>query len=170
MGMIDTIRSEIRRNDTEEKTLFLVSAYSIGKERLLLRLADEFGVPVFVEQNKTRKKLQCVVSDEQLSSCFTITRSNTWIHSCRMGFCGELWPYFRPNYSNLQSYLDDHPQYSRIVGFIPSGWAAASKWNRKNSVVTKGNMTVCLVPYSEHSNFNELMRFTKFIKPRVLEP
>jgi hypothetical protein len=40
-------------------------------------------------------------------------------------------------------------------------WADGSKWNKRNSLVSKGPCSVQLIPYSEHSNFPELFEFVK---------
>ena len=61
-------------------------------------------------------------------------------------------------------------KYSHVVGIIPTGWAATSKWNREHATSTKGNASIVLCPYSEHSSFNELLEFVKGIKPRHVEP
>jgi hypothetical protein len=39
-----------------------------------------------------------------------------------MGFAGELWPFFRPNFTNILKYLELHTTgSSACVAFIPSG-------------------------------------------------
>jgi hypothetical protein len=73
----------------------------------------------------------------------------------RMGFCGEMWPFFRPNFLNLEGYLASHRElgYTDIRGYIPTGWAISSNYNKRNACREKGPVAVQLVPYSEHSNF-----------------
>ena len=68
----------------------------------------------------------------------------------------------------------------QVVGFVPTGWVAA-KVARKSAaaekqgkgllpgslpVQRKGRAEVHLVPYSEHSNFEELKEYVAFLKPR----
>ena len=85
---------------------------------------------------------------------FTCDEDATPIHVCRMGFAGELFPFFRPNFTNIQRYLEAHaPGCSACVAFIPSGWADSSNYNRRNAAQRKADMLVRIVPYSEHSNF-----------------
>lgn len=46
--------------------------------------------------------LSCLGWEEDLLGRFTTDPTATPLHVCRMGFCGEMWPYFRPNFNNLQ--------------------------------------------------------------------
>jgi len=61
-------------------------------------------------------------------------------------------------------------EFTHIYSFVPTGWAASSNYNKRNSFLEKGNLAVSLVPYSEHSNFEELVEFIRFIKPRQVIP
>lgn len=162
-----------------DQTLFLVGAYNIGKERLLLALGKALGgAKIAVDPKKMAGQISCVFSDkEERESLFTVDEAESNVHVCRMSFCGEMWPFFRPNFVPMQQYLDrvnamrpQNAQFKRVVGIIPTGWAGTSKWNRKNSISRKGRCTVVLIPYSEHSSFNELERFAKGVKARHIEP
>lgn len=84
----------------------------------------------------------------------------------RMGVAGEMWPYFQPNFASLGRYLSQHPRYARVAAFIPTGWADGSKYNREHAEQSSGACSVVCVPYSEHSNFEELRAFVSFLKPR----
>lgn len=83
-----------------------------------------------------------------------------------MGVAGEMWPYFQPNFASLGRYLSQHPRYARVAAFIPTGWADGSKYNREHAEQSSGACSVVCVPYSEHSNFEELRAFVSFLKPR----
>ena len=41
-----------------------------------------------------------------------------------------------------------------------------SKYNREHRTQVRGAVEVTIVPYSEHSNFDELCSFVSFLKPR----
>ena len=60
-------------------------------------------------------------------SPFTTDKTETCLHVCRMGFCGEMWPFFKPNFSNLEKKLEEEARegggYTRVYAFIPTGWA-----------------------------------------------
>lgn len=47
--------------------------------------------------------LSCLGLTEEELGLFTTDMDATPLHVCRMGFCGDMWPYFRPNYINLQA-------------------------------------------------------------------
>jgi hypothetical protein len=97
------------------------------------------------------------------------------VHVVPMGTAGELWPFFQPNYWGCHEYASKLPRrYRRVVAFIPTGWAQASKWNREHAVTRqqcKGvEVEIRLVAYSEHSSFAELKDFVRFCRPRKVLP
>ena len=61
-----------------------------------------------------------------------------------------------------------------ILGFIPSGWADGSNYNKKNASQTKlvdgVECSVSIIPYSEHSNYNEILEYLTFMKPTKIIP
>ena len=71
-------------------------------------------------------------------------------------------------------------EYERVVAFIPTGWADATNWNKKNAISTKTvqlpnssrslHVEVRLISYSEHSTFSELVSFVQYLKPRKVIP
>lgn len=93
-----------------------------------------------------------------------------------------MWPFFRPNFENVDNYRRDindkcrtcdgasPAEVQRILAFIPTGWADSSNYNRRNATVEKIGITIQLIPYSEHSQYNELLEFVKYIKPREVVP
>merc|ERR1712166_850490 len=158
---------------------------NIGKEKLVLPIGQELKVKIGVEPNKMNGQLTCIYPDSDLrESLFTIDSHETNVHVCRMNFCGEMWPFFRPNFINMETFLDqmnllvDENQgelkgelkYEHVCGIIPTGWAGTSKWNRYHATSKKGRATVVLIPYSEHSSYSELTSFVKGMKPRHVEP
>ena len=158
-----------------ESTLYLVGAYNIGKEKLLLEIGKVLG-KICVEARKMTGQLSCIFPDRlEREAIFTIDEVESNVHVCNMSFCGEMWPFFRPNFDNMNRYLDrtnskSGKSYDKIVGIIPTGWASTSKWNRANSISTKDRCSVVLIPYSEHSSFDELQQFVKGIRARHIEP
>lgn len=42
------------------------------------------------------------LSDAELASCFTTDPAESPIHVLRWGVLGDTWPYFRPNYTNME--------------------------------------------------------------------
>ena len=107
------------------KTLFLVGAYNIGKERLLLALGKALGgTKIVVDPKKMAGQISCVFPDEnEREALFTVDENESNLHVCRMSFCGEIWPFFRPNFIPMQQYLDRINTKTgfneRIVGIFP---------------------------------------------------
>ena len=97
------------------------------------------------------------------------------IHIVPMGMAGEMWPFFQPNYWACADYANDLTKsYKKVVAFIPTGWAEATNWNKKNAI-SKSNckgvsVEIRLISYSEHSAFSELQAFVQFLKPRKIVP
>lgn len=52
----------------------------------------------------------------------------------------------------------------QVIGWVPTGWTYENKRNMF-PVKTKGNCSIHLVPYSEHSSYNELQTYVKFLRP-----
>jgi hypothetical protein len=92
-----------------------------------------------------------------------------------MGLAGELWPFFQPNCWACHEYASKlSRRYDRVVAFIPTGWAKASKWNREHAISRQQckdvKVEVRLVAYSEHSSFAELEEFVRWCRPRKVLP
>mmetsp|Transcript_32955 Transcript_32955/g.98118 ORF Transcript_32955/g.98118 Transcript_32955/m.98118 type:complete len:629 (-) Transcript_32955:414-2300(-) len=195
----------------DDSTLILLSCYSIGKEKVLSEVSKQANMSIYANEKKCRM-LECVQRGSRTSSkeraIFEASKimdiivddpSLSDIHIISMGIAGELWPYFQPNYNACAQYaLSQKKRYSRVVAFLPTGWADASAWNRKNAIsrrrVNKKNIRkysavegdteadnggnsngfidveIRLLPYSEHSTFPELRCFVEFLRPRRIIP
>lgn len=198
---VDSIASQTQALLSESKTLVLLSCYSIGKEKVLYEASKRSGQSIYVSEKKW-KMLNCIQEDEKnsefveehqqhktiLERC-TRDPSASDLHVIPMGLAGEMWPYFQPNFQKLAKYVQDlentettndessttaRKKYDKVVAFIPTGWADASNWNKKNAVSTKFvqglHVEVRLISYSEHSTFPELVSFVKYLKPRKVIP
>ncbi len=214
---VDTIATQTQDLlSQEQKTLVLLSCYSIGKEKVLLEASKRSNQKIYVSEKKW-KMLRCIqphqnsepTRDEKheateaeelaniLSKC-TLDPSESDLHVIPMGLAGEMWPYFQPNYQKLAKYVEDlslhnrmvdtespdeqqrspPKEYDRVVAFIPTGWADATNWNKKNAISTKTvqlssrslHVEVRLISYSEHSTFSELVSFVQYLKPRKVIP
>jgi len=138
------VSSELQREGV--RTLVLLSCYSIGKEKLLKDVAIRLGRELYVTERKARM-LKCVMDgsstppDDQNASPNDLVRYTTRnpkgspIHVIPMNVAGEMFPFFIPDYRACADYADTKTggvKYDRVVAFIPTGWANASNWNRKN--------------------------------------
>jgi DNA ligase-1 len=176
VDQIATIVEQVTK--ASDSTLILLSCYSIGKEKVLWECSQRANQPIFVSAKK-HKMIQCCQG--QIDMC-TMDATTTNIHVIPMGLAGELWPYFQPNFPACRDYAEalEHKRYSKVIAFLPTGWANGSNWNKKNAVVTKSmpykntfhriEIEIRLVSYSEHSAFTELIDFVTFLKPRKVIP
>ncbi|KAG5183721.1 DNA repair metallo-beta-lactamase-domain-containing protein [Tribonema minus] len=148
----------------------IAAIVDIVKEKILLAVAKATGLKVYCDERKLRI-VECLGLSEEDRGCFTSDMHATPLHTCRMGFCGEIWPFFRPSFGNMTQYLEDNNlDYNSVLGIIPTGWADSSNWNKRHAREEKGNAAVQLIPYSEHSNYTELVEFVTFLKPRLVIP
>jgi len=156
--------------------LVFLSAYNIGKERVFCNLIDklEGDVKVYVDERKLNmlKLLGPEYVDRIDKGQFTTDPKAAQIHIVKMGFGGQLWPYFQPDFDGPREYMNNlgYSRDSNALVFIPSGWATSSNYNKNHQVVENGNICLQLVPYSEHSNFEELNEFVKWLRPQNVTP
>ncbi|XP_057436491.1 DNA ligase 6 isoform X2 [Lotus japonicus] len=148
-----------------DDVLFLVATYVVGKERILLELARRFNKKVLVDARKM-EVLRVLGYGE--SSEFTEDGLETNIHVVGWNVLGETWPYFRPNFVKMKEIMTERG-YSKVVGFVPTGWTYEVKRSRF-AVKSKDSCQIHLVPYSEHSNYEELREYVKFLKPKQVIP
>ncbi|KAJ8761208.1 hypothetical protein K2173_001264 [Erythroxylum novogranatense] len=145
--------------------LFLIATYVVGKEKILLEVARRCDRKVYVDGRKMRV-LQVLGYGE--SGLFTENESESNVHVVGWNVLGETWPYFRPNFIKMNEIMMEKG-YSRIVGFVPTGWTYEVKRN-KFAVRSKDSLEIHLVPYSEHSNYAELREYVKFLRPKRVIP
>lgn len=166
----------------QPKTLVLLSCYSIGKEKVLHAVVKCTGKLIYANKRK-RNMLECIqTSDDNADPCLSIIEhctddpSASDVHIIPMGLAGKMWPFFQPDYKACLEYAQKqtHTKYERVVAFIPSGWADASNWNKKNAckTIVREDVTISvrLVAYSEHSTFDELQQMVDFLQPRQVIP
>jgi len=154
--MIRYISDVILSKLADKKTLFLISTYNIGKEKILMQVADssccshtrqvarDSGETIFVSEKKLQNYEDCNL-DCDLRGTFTGDASSSRVHVTDWSALGETWPYFRPNYTNMRSLLEEAGEYTHAVGFVPTGWMYATKQGPK--VISKDNLELHLVPY-----------------------
>jgi DNA ligase-1 len=145
--------------------LFLVATYVVGKERILLEIARRCNRKIHVDARKM-EVLRVLGYGE--SGLFTEDVCESDVHVVGWNVLGETWPYFRPNFVKMKEIMEERG-YSKVVGFVPTGWTYEVKRN-KFAVRTKDSFEIHLVPYSEHSNYDELREYVKFLKPKQVIP
>jgi len=147
-------------------TLFLFGAYTIGKERIYLSVAERLKCKVYVD-NARYKILSALNWPRDRMKLLTTNKeeSNLWVV-----------PLGHINFKKIPSYLGgsdkvfSKKKYDRVVGFRPTGWSMSSRSSGIVNSQTRGSFTVHGVPYSEHSSFNELVDCLDCLKPKRIIP
>lgn len=178
-----------------EQGLVYLSAYNLGKERVIFGVQDALGgLPIYMDDDKINIMNQIEGGRERvLSGRFTNNPLKANIHICGMGMAGFVGQYFRANFDNLENHrvelnelkqatatsvtqenIDSErlqlTEFTHVLAFIPTGWAESSTYNRSHSYQVQNHIAVQLIPYSEHSQYQELMDFVEFLKPREVIP
>ncbi|KAK7394186.1 hypothetical protein VNO78_14707 [Psophocarpus tetragonolobus] len=152
---------------SNHKVLFLVATYVLGKEKILLELARRFKRKIHVDARKM-EVLQVLGFGD--TGPFTQDLLETNIHVVGWNVLGDTWPYFRPNFVRMKELMAERGgSFSKVVGFVPTGWTYEVKRSRF-PVKSKDSFQIHLVPYSEHSNYDELTQYVKFLKPKRVVP
>lgn len=83
---------------------------------------------------------------------------------------------YRPNWTKARDYCDSLGA-ATAIGFIPTGWAhnmskaIYPKYEEpENRSLGRDPLNMYLVPYSEHCNFDELLKFVSYIRPVKIIP
>eukprot|EP00536_Pseudo-nitzschia_multiseries_P010815 jgi/Psemu1/307645/fgenesh1_kg.344_\ len=122
---VDSIASqteELLSRKSSDKTLVLLSCYSIGKEKVLYEASRRSKQQIYVSEKKWRM-LQCIqqkisgnnnelstVVHEQHSNILercTRDPSSSDLHVIPMGLAGEMFPYFQPEFQKIAKYVEN---------------------------------------------------------------
>jgi len=152
------------KGNSSKRTLHLFGAYTIGKEKVYLSVAEHFGFKVYVDKARYRNLLALDLPEE----CMKLLTTNKEL--------GNIWvvPMSHLNMKKLPDYFaiaNSKPftrAYDRIVGYRPTGWSLS-----QSGVISSrnhGNLAIHSVPYSEHSSFPELVDCLACLKPAKIIP
>uniref|UniRef100_A0A2D4L7G6 5' exonuclease Apollo n=1 Tax=Micrurus paraensis TaxID=1970185 RepID=A0A2D4L7G6_9SAUR len=118
-----------------------IGTYSLGKESLLVKLAQEFHTWIVVSPQKLELMQLLEIED-----VFTSEEGAGWIHAVDFSeICKET----------ITNWNQSHP----TIGILPTSRPVKSR---------HPNMHV--VPYSDHSSFQELLEFVAWLKPCSIIP
>lgn len=160
---IQRIRDE--NKGSEEKILFLIATYVVGKEKILLEIASKCNCLLHVDSRKMQILSILGFAD---SGFFTEDFGATDVCVVGWNVLGETWPYFRPNFGNMQEIIAERG-YTKAVGFVATGWMYETK-KEGFAVRVKDPLEIHLVPYSEHSSYSELKEYVGFVRPKRVIP
>jgi len=137
-----------------------VGSYTIGKERVFLRVAEHFGWKVCVSAAKYKIIKCCDFPD--FEQRFTMDPTETPLHVIPINNLAK---------PKLLKYLEDHPQYTSVVGVRPTGWTFEENPTATEVPVAPkldGKVMSISAPYSEHSSFDELRAFVVSTRPVMI--
>ncbi|MCO5605800.1 hypothetical protein L7F22_059984 [Adiantum nelumboides] len=157
--VVEVTHTALKKNS---RTLVVVGAYSIGKERVYLGIAEALNVPIFVESRRSR--ILGALEWPEIVSKLSTDASSTLLHVLPIG-------HLRPQ--KLRAYLQCYPKYNAVLAFRPTGWTYSEKIGNELHLLkptVMGSITVYGVPYSEHSSFTELQEFVQFLQPENIIP
>ena len=165
------IRELVHAPADAPSVLCLISTYGIGKERILSAVAAAAGCSIGVTPSK-RGALACLSLPDL--DIYTTDERASPVRVVQWGVLGETWPYFRPNFVGMEKARVD-AGVDRVVGFVPTGWMYDTKKGSAGGeaafpIHRKGACEVHLVPYSEHSSFDELQTYVRWMRPREVIP
>ncbi|KAI0513456.1 hypothetical protein KFK09_009477 [Dendrobium nobile] len=167
---IEYVVKSIQRTKEENKgsaksVLFLIATYIVGKERILLEIAQRCNCLVHVDGRKMR--ILSVLGFGDIG-VFTEDASASDVHVIGWNLLGEVWPFFRPNFVKMREIMAEKG-YSKAVGFVSTGWMHEVKKDGF-AVRVKESLEIHLVPYSEHSSYDELREYVRFLRPKRVVP
>ena len=150
-----------------KRLLMLFGAYTIGKERIYLAVAEKLGTKVYVDKTRHRilsslnwppDKLRLFTTDKEASFLWVVPLGHINFNKL-------------PLYSDGSNKVFSKRSFDKIVGFRPTGWTMTGCKDKSilNSR-TNGIFTVHGVPYSEHSSFPELVDCLECLKPKRIIP
>ncbi|KAG7361924.1 beta-lactamase-like protein [Nitzschia inconspicua] len=173
-SQLDTIQAVVtlfeqqKAKNQNKRTLHLFGAYTIGKERMYMSVAEQFGLKVYVD-NARYRILSALQWPKERMSLLTTNKEESCIWVVPLGHLNmkKLPEYFR--IANNKPFA---PAYEQIVGYRPTGWSLNSKPSAGNHVTsrTSGNLTIHSLPYSEHSSFPELVDCLACLRPGRIVP
>ncbi|XWS32566.1 hypothetical protein CRYUN_Cryun22dG0000600 [Craigia yunnanensis] len=147
----------------QPKTLVVVGAYSIGKECVYLAISKALGVKIFA--NASRRRILQSFDWPELSSSLCSDGKDTLLH---------VLPISSLRFQTLKDYLKTYTEkYAAVLAFRPTGWTYSENIGNQLDLtrpISRGNVTIYGVPYSEHSSFTELQEFVQFLRPDKIIP
>eukprot|EP00180_Rhodochaete_pulchella_P003845 Plantae.Rhodophyta-Rhodochaete_pulchella.ctg7.p2 GENE.Plantae.Rhodophyta-Rhodochaete_pulchella.ctg7~~Plantae.Rhodophyta-Rhodochaete_pulchella.ctg7.p2 ORF type:complete len:226 (+),score=25.72 Plantae.Rhodophyta-Rhodochaete_pulchella.ctg7:1182-1859(+) len=174
----DTVNAAVRaaceevQRDPSGRILFVVGSYTIGKEKIFVSIAEALDLRIHAELRK-RRILKLLDLPTSFLQRLCEKDSEAGIRVVGMG---------QINFDSLDKLISSG-QFSRCVGFRPTGWSwkgsasTTSQATLDGGVVApgiarsaRGKSVIYSVAYSEHSSFTELQEFVSLCRAREILP
>ena len=156
--LADVARTALAARAAPRRTLFVVGAYAIGKERVALALASALGCSIYADPS--RAALYACFDWPDLAAALTARPEATCLHVVPIGWL---------NPRRLEQYLAAQGgRYDALLAFRPTGWTHTQQ--QRGGGGSAGRVRIVGVPYSEHSSAAELRVFVRALRPRRIIP
>ena len=136
----------------------------IGKERIYLAICEHLGVKAFVDKKKYNI-LAALNWPPDRMRLLTTDKCESFVWVVPLGHI---------NFKQMPNYAKNNTKFSKTydrgIGFRPSGWSFFESSKDLAKKRTSGNIAIYGVPYSEHSNFAELVDCLYCLKPKKIIP
>lgn len=153
-----------------DKNLFVIGAYKVGKERIVIHIIDKLKKNVYLSPDKYNNYKLIGFPDSVMSHITTNPNAtNIHVDDMQNAYVNKL----REKYDAYTS------KYDTIVGFTPTGWVLDECYKVSKDGTTTilpytvrggGKFVTFGFPYSEHCSYNELLAFVKRINPERIIP
>uniref|UniRef100_A0A7C8YBF7 DNA repair metallo-beta-lactamase domain-containing protein n=1 Tax=Opuntia streptacantha TaxID=393608 RepID=A0A7C8YBF7_OPUST len=161
-SVVQFVIEAIQAESFNQKTLFLIGSYTIGKERLFLEVAHVLRKKIYVTAAKLRL-LECLELSVEDMQWLTSNEHESHIHVVPM------WTI--ASFKRLKQLSHQYSErFSLIVAFSPTGWAFSKGKKSAGRRWQQGTIIRYEVPYSEHCSFEELKEFVKLISAVEIIP
>ena len=156
------------------KWLIAVGSYLIGKERIILGIAETLNLLIYADARK--RSILKLLKWPELEDRLTADPRATPLHLVSMALLSK---------QKLTDYRDSfQDRFTHVLGIRPTGWTFTNdpskiessnhlndynNWNLEMPRID-GNVGVWPVPYSEHSSYRELEHFLNSISVHRVIP
>eukprot|EP01084_Bolivina_argentea_P317596 550670_1 len=155
---VENIMNDLIEKNKGKKICFMFGIIFIEKIKLLIYISKRFKQVIYV--NKTKKRLLDLLGlSKEDNDCF----SSVFDNEKQFQTIGLR----DINFKNLNKIIKDDEYYEKIVGvklITPNGETSNIR------KMTKNDVTLVTVPYSEHCNFEELKYFIRMVEPLKITP
>ncbi|KAK8588619.1 hypothetical protein V6N13_087524 [Hibiscus sabdariffa] len=156
-----SVVDRIGKESGKKRVLFLIATYVVGKDKFLVEVARRCKSKICVDGRHMEILRVLGYGDDVV---FTEDDSESDIHVVDWSVLGETLPFFRPNFVIMEEIMVEK-RYEMVVGFVLTGCTYELKRN-KFVVQSKDTFEIHLVPYNEHSSYDELREYVKFLNPK----
>ncbi|KMZ78987.1 DNA repair metallo-beta-lactamase protein, putative [Plasmodium vivax] len=146
-----------------KKTLFMFGTYNLGKEKIYLSVSEACNMKIHFRNEKKKIIIESFLHNKSMLNRITDNKLEAQIHIVDINY-SYIFPRIEKN--KFKNLIDEEieKEFDSFYYIIPTGWV------KKYSFYQKNEISIFLIPYSEHSNLEELESFVKSIKPCNIIP